>query len=94
MPNLIKIFFLLIFSFIATTSFSQNSRSLEKRKQELIDKEEQRKQEENQAIKEMQATHLAIQSKDTRKRMKKSKKKANKNNKNKNSFSFKKYFKK
>ena len=94
MTNIIKISLIIIFSLLCSAGFTQNSRSLEKRKQELINKEEERKSEQEQALKEMQASHIAIQTKKTKKRMKKSKRKANKNNKNKKSFSIKTLFKK
>lgn len=83
MTNLLKFIFIVSIFFFTNEIVAQESRSLEKRKKELIQQEEQRKAEEAQALKDMQSGHMAIQTKDTRKRMKKSKKKANKVNKNK-----------
>jgi hypothetical protein len=94
MTNIIKLILVIAFSTICSAGYSQNNRSLEKRKQELIQKEEERVAEQDQALKEMKAGHLAIQTKETKKRMKKSKKKANKTNKNRGSFSLKTIFKK
>jgi peptidoglycan hydrolase CwlO-like protein len=92
---LIKYFTLILFIFLFTNnSFAQKPQSIEKRTKELQEKEEQRKQEEINALKQMQAEHLAIQSKSTKKRMKKSRKKAKNVNDNKRGFSLKRMFKK
>lgn len=81
-----------MFVCILNISYAQNDRSIEKRKKELIEKEEQRKAEEMQYLEEMRSNHMAIQSKDTRKRMKKSKRKSKRVNDNRGTFILKRWY--
>lgn len=92
MTKLIKILIIFSVTLISIQSYAQKPQSVEKRKKELIEKEEQRKAEEQQAIKEMQENHMAIQTKDTRKRMRKSKKKAKRANDHKKGFILRRLF--
>ena len=85
---------LLFVSGIPATAHSQNQRSIEKRKKELAEKEEDRKAEEEQAKQEMIENHMAIQQKETRRRMRKSKRKAERVNNNRAGFSFRNLFNK
>lgn len=81
-----KLFFILVFNLIAVAGFSQKGQSIEKREKELLKKEEQRKAEDAAAIEEGKKNHMKIQTRETKKRMRKSRKKANKVNHNKGGF--------
>jgi len=86
---------LLTFPFLVYSQKAEKrGNTIEKRKKELKDKQEEREREDAAAYEELRQKHIGNQSKDVQKRMKSTQKKSSRTNRNKKEFFLKKKLRK